>query len=261
MKTAIIDADHIFFIALTGEKVLDESGEPIKQDGKFVYRQRTFEESCNVADSYITSILDLTQATDYIGFYSGSSTYRKQTYSEYKANRKDLEPLNNLDLMKGYLKDKWNFIWLSYEFVEQGVNNIYETDDYVASFYKQNKETSFIVSPDKDLLALEGNHYNPKRNEWVNNESWVADVNFWKSMIIGDTSDNIKGIPGKGEKYAEKAIVGLDSDFKKIVLEEYVNFFGEYKGIKQFYVNYMSLKIVDSLDVKQFIPIRYEIKR
>jgi 5'-3' exonuclease len=250
MKTAIIDGDHIFYLSLTGEKLLDENNEPIKVDGKFTYRDRTFEESCNVVDTYLTNILEVTNATHYVGFFGGSSKSRKEIYPEYKANRKDAEPLKNLYEMKVHLADKWKFHWLS--------GCIDETDDYVASFYSQNSQKSFIVSPDKDLLGLEGTHYNPKRNEWITNESWVADVNFWKSMVTGDTVDNIKGIPGKGEKYADKVIVGLDNDFKKYVLEEYVNFFGEYKGIEEFYKNYKCLKIKTDLITDSFTLIKWD---
>ncbi len=57
MKIACIDVDHVFYLSLTGEKILDENGEPVKVDGKFTYRERTFEESCKVADDYITNIL------------------------------------------------------------------------------------------------------------------------------------------------------------------------------------------------------------
>jgi predicted nucleic acid-binding protein len=250
-KIAVIDADFLFFVALTGEKILDKNNEPIKIDGKFTYRERTFEESCNIADNYITNLLNVTEATHYIGFHSGSSLSRKYINSEYKANRKNLEPLPNLELLKNHFRHKWNFVRINPDY-----SCLDETDDYVASFVKQ-VPNSFIVSPDKDLLGLEGTHYNPKRNEWITNESWVADVNFWKSMITGDTVDNIKGIPGKGEKYANKVIVGLDNDFKKYVLEEYVNFFGEYKGIEEFYKNYKCLKIKTDLITDSFTPIKW----
>ena len=152
-KIACIDVDHIFYLSLTGEKILDENGEPIKVDGKFTYRERTFEESCKVADDYITNILNVTESDGYIGFFGGSSKYRKNIYPEYKANRKDLEPLKNLTEMKSYLADKWNFEWLgNSEQQKELFNCVYETDDYVASFVKQTPD-SFIISPDKDLLG------------------------------------------------------------------------------------------------------------
>jgi len=252
MKIACIDVDHIFYLSLTGEKILDENGEPVKVDGKFTYRERTFEESCKIADDYITNILNITEATNYIGFFGGSSKSRKEIYPEYKANRKDLEPLKNLPQMKTYLGDKWNFVFLlGYE---------YETDDFVASFVKQTPN-SFIISPDKDLLGLVGNHYNPRKNEWVYVAGSTAENNFWCSMITGDTSDNIKGIPGKGIKYAENLIKEDEegTPYQSLILQEYVNYFGEYKGIEEFYKNYKCLKIKNDLDISMFTPIEWEL--
>lgn len=253
-KIAVIDVDHIFYLSLTGEKILDENGEPIKVDNKFTYRERTFEESCNVADTYITNILNITNATHYVGFFGGSSMSRKTIYPEYKANRKDLEPLKNMYEMKVHLADKWKFHWLA--------GCIDETDDYVASFIKQTPD-SFIVSPDKDLLGLEGNHYNPKKNEWVYTADSAAINNFWCSMICGDTVDNIKGLPGKGLKhyiYVTQDVSPLDAKYLgQIVFEQYVKHY-EYNydlAIKEFYKNYQCLKIKDDLIVDSFKPIEW----
>jgi 5'-3' exonuclease len=276
-KIACIDVDHIFYLSLTGEKILDENGEPIKVDGKFTYRERTFEESCKVADDYITNILNVTESDGYIGFFGGSSKYRKNIYPEYKANRKDLEPLKNLTEMKSYLADKWNFEWLgNSEQQKELFNCVYETDDYVASFVKQTPD-SFIISPDKDLLGLEGNHYNPKKNEWVTIDEITAYYNFWKSMVCGDTTDNIKGLPGRGEAYFKKledSWIGVNSlpdtyiegkekysvkiDISQKILYEYIYMFGEYGGIQEFYKNYMCLKIKNDLNVSGFEPVKWE---
>lgn len=252
MKIACFDVDHVFYLSLTGEKILDENGEPIKVDNKFTYRERTFEESCNVADTYITNILNITNATHYVGFFGGSSMSRKTIYPEYKANRKDLEPLKNMYEMKVHLADKWKFHWLA--------GCIDETDDYVASFIKQTPN-SFIVSPDKDLLGLEGNHYNPKKNEWVYVTPQESNVLFWKSMICGDTADNIKGLPGK----ADKAFEGIrqESELVNVELEvmifrAYLKHYNNYDlGIKEFYKNYQCLKIKDDLIVDSFKPIEW----
>ncbi|MFN9114834.1 MAG: hypothetical protein ACK5XN_32645 [Bacteroidota bacterium] len=263
MKIACIDVDHIFYLSLTGEKILYENGEPIKVDGKFTYRERTFEESCKVADDYITNILNVTEATHYIGFFGGSSKSRKDIYPEYKANRKDLEPLKNLTEMKQYLIDKWTFIELRHipfnkKYDTFWLNIDYETDDYVASFVNSN-DYSFIVSPDKDLLSLEGNHYNPRKNEWVYVDQPTAYHNFWVSMIVGDTSDNIKGIPGKGPKYAE-ALIEEDEQgtlYPMLIFQEYTKHFGEHLGIQEFYKNYMCLKIKNDLDISTFAVIEW----
>ncbi len=257
-KIAVFDADHIFFLVLTGEKILDINGEPIKVDNKFTYRERTFEESCNIADNYITNILNMTGSTHYIGFYSGNSQSRKTINPEYKANRAHLQPLPNLHEMKVYLQDKWKFVWLS-----NVKFNECETDDYVASFLKQ-IPNSFIVSPDKDLLGLEGTHYNPKQNVWITVDKAQEEMYFWKSMICGDTADNIKGLPGKGIKAWEdwtQDVTHLDYlVLGKIAYEMYVNHY-DYNWdnvINEFHKNYKCLKLVTNLDISLFTPIEWK---
>lgn len=258
MKIAVIDVDHLFFICLTGEKILDINGLPVKVDNKFTYRERTFEESCNIADTYITNLLNVTEATHYIGFFGGSSISRVKIYPEYKANRKDLEPLKNLSQMKIHLYHKWKFVWLS----DWNGWNEHETDDYVASFVKQTPN-SFIISPDKDLLGLEGNHYNPKKNEWVYVPECNAINNFWCSMICGDTVDNIFGLKNRGIKfylYLTQDVSPLDAKvLGNIVFEAYVDYY-QYNydlAIKEFYKNYQCLKIKDDLIVDSFKPIEW----
>lgn len=256
MKLAVIDIDHLFFLCLTGEKILDISGQPIKEDNRFVYRERTLEESILIADNYITNILNITNCDSYIGFFGGSSQSRKLINPEYKANRVGLEPLKNLHEMKVYLQDKWKFVWLANIKFNQ-----YETDDYVCSFVKQTPN-SFIVSPDKDLLNLVGVHYNPKQNKEITITEEQEDIYFWKSMIIGDVADNIVGIYGKGEKFVDK----LFNEFEVFnppniyraprhtkVFQAYL----EYSTIDEFYKNYKCLKLREDLDVSSFVPIAW----
>ncbi len=253
MKTAVIDVDHIFYLSLTGEKVLDEMGQPVKVDNKFVYRERTIEESYLIADRYIINILNLTGAKEYVGFFGGSSLSRKVINEEYKANRKDTEPLPNLELMKSYLRGKWYFYRLnpgSYD----------ETDDYVASYMVQNPDC-FIISPDKDLLNLEGTHYNPKKNEWVTT-SKLAEYNFfWKSMVCGDTADNIPGIKGLGEKAFEGIMQTADLvnvPLSIMVFRAYIEKYGEVQAVKEFYKNYSCLYLKKDLDLGWIFPTKWE---
>ncbi len=59
-----------------------------------------------------------------------------------------------------------------------------------------------------------------------------------------------KGIPGKGVKHAEKVLdnevlLANDMNYAEMTFSEYLDLFGEQKGIEEFYKNYKSLKIVD----------------
>ena len=66
-------------------------------------------------------------------------------------------------------------------------------------------------------------------------------------MIIGDSTDNIKGLEGKGKAFADKLLINIDDEesLRTTVFEEYINQYGEYKGIEKFYQNYKCLKIMD----------------
>jgi hypothetical protein len=253
-KCAIIDADFLFYICLQGNKVLDELGEPIKENGKFVYTEKPFEQACNEIDSFITNLLNVTNADSYIGFFGGSSNYRLQYNNDYKANRKDLVPLNNMKEMKCYLADKWKFNWLA--------GQSFETDDVCLSFNKENKD-SFIISPDKDLKYTTGIRYCPKKNEWIETNEQDEAYFFWQSMIIGDAADGISGLKGKGIKYFERLFNLHIKDKKNIalyptmILTEYITYYGELNGIKEYYKNYFSLKLRNDLDTSMYYPIEW----
>jgi 5'-3' exonuclease len=246
MKTAIIDCDHILYMCLHGIKRLDELGLPIKEDNKFVYDPKPFELACEEANKYLHDILQVTEAEAYIGFIGGSSKERKEVNSDYKSNRTKERPANFIELMT-HLRMNWNIFLIT----------DHETDDYVASYAKQ-IPNSFTVSPDKDINGLIGDHWNPKRIEWTNVNDHYARLYFWSSMITGDSSDGVKGLPGKGPKYAERVLESIHI-FKdtvgSIILTEYIEHHKDLDvAIEEYYKNYKSLKIKDNL------PITFEVK-
>lgn len=222
-RVAIIDADSICFIAHwdSDSKSFDKSLEDILQS----------------TDQIISNILITIGASKYIGFVGyGRCAERNAVYPEYKANRKDKEPLKHLRAIKDHMVDKWKFV---------GLHGI-EADDMVNSV-RVKIDGSIICAIDKDLLMLEGTHYNYKKNEWVTVSQEDAALYFWKSMIIGDSVDNIKGLEGKGKAFADKLLLNIDDEqsLRIVVFEEYINHYGEYEGISKFYQNYICLKIKD----------------
>jgi len=222
-KIALIDADSIVFIAHwdSDNKTYDKPLEVIKQS----------------IDSIISSILINTKVNKYLGYVGYTrAQFRYDAYPEYKANRKDREPLPFYKEAKQHMIDHWQFIPL------HGI----EADDVVNMLIIK-IDNSFICAIDKDLLQLEGTHYNYKTNEWVTTSKQEADLFFWKSMIIGDSTDNIKGLEGKGKAFASVLLTTEnDVDYMRtLVFDEYINQYGEYKGIEKFYQNYKCLKIMD----------------
>ena len=153
-------------------------------------------------------------ATDYIVFALDSEgpTFRKEIYPEYKANR----PAPPEDLMKQ--------LPVAIQWVEKmGFANLskscYEADDVIATLAKCGKEQGIvtkIVSSDKDLYQLLDDDqvylYDWVKKKTVDEKGCVEKfgvlpkyfVDF--QALIGDSSDNVPGVPGIGPKTASKLI-------------------------------------------------------
>lgn len=148
LKIAIIDLDSVLFSIGNGNKVLDEQGEPVKEDGKFVYTEKTELELIEASDFWMNKILTDSKAESYIAYIKGFKTTnnRKEINSEYKSSRPKTSPWY-WNFVKEYLILKWKAI---------PVHNV-EVDD-VVNITKQHINGSFIVAIDNDLLFLEGTH-------------------------------------------------------------------------------------------------------
>ncbi len=169
-------------------------------------------------DKTIENILLSVKATEYKIFVSGANNFRKQVDPSYKANRTQPDPKWRKEC-KQHLINKWGAI------VAHGC----EADDYTGIF--QTRDT-IICGIDKDLLQIPGAHYQWEivRGGKVVRPSQFIEIseldglrNFYKQMLTGDTSDNIRGIDGIGPKKAAKLIDPLDDEHSMYlaVMEEY----------------------------------------
>ena len=153
-------------------------------------------------------------ATDYIVFAMDSEgpTFRKEIYPEYKANR----PAPPEDLMQQ--------LPVAIRWVEKmGFANLskarFEADDVIATLTKCGKEQGIvakIVSSDKDLYQLLDDDqvyiYDWVKKKAVDEKGCLEKfgvhprdfVDF--QALIGDSSDNVPGVPGIGPKTASKLI-------------------------------------------------------
>lgn len=127
--------------------------------------------------------------------------WRYEFYPEYKANRQaNRKPFYAYEIDQ-YMRKKWDVV----------DDPHLEADDLIAmQAYSNRAALSYendmdyvVVSIDKDLLQIPGKHWN-----WVKEEE--TEVNGMEAMrllavqrIHGDSTDNIKGIPGWGEKTAQ----------------------------------------------------------
>ncbi len=109
-----------------------------------------------------------------------------------------------------------------------------EADDIVACL--QDMDNTYIVSKDKDLKQVPGYHYNWMTNTIELIKPDKALYHLAKQLLMGDTTDNIKLIPGLGEVGADKILseVSHPKQYIKRVLHEYQTRFGIFKGTDMF---------------------------
>jgi 5'-3' exonuclease len=149
-------------------------------------------------------------ATSYRAFLTGPSNFRKTINPQYKANRTAPKPKHLIALQK-YALDKLGAEWAP---------DTLEADDALSIHQDKVGGTTTICSLDKDMLQVPGKHF-----QWaIGTLSWSRPDNFveqteleglrlfYEQCIKGDSSDNVKGIPGLGEVKARKALAGLTTE-------------------------------------------------
>ncbi len=240
--------DSMLYSAFMPNKVNDpETGEPKKEDGKFVYTPKTDDEIRATLDGIMYHIFKEGEFTHYIAFVKGSNTTNDRLIinPEYK-NQRSKEIPEKWGITKQHAIEKWGAI---------EVSDI-EVDDAVR-ITNINTADSHIVAIDKDLLWLKGYNFNWRKNEWYFIDQDLEEEYLSRSLIIGDTVDNLKGLPGKGEKYCDKWAI------KKIsqALEHYMNEYGLGRGVDEFYKNFKCLYILENSDKFTEIPNPIEVPK
>jgi len=84
---------------------------------------------------------------------------------------------------------------------------------------------------------------------WVKTSKGDAYINFWKSMVCGDTADNIKGIEGSGEVAFNKILKICRDEVipvEDMVFTAYKKRYGQSQGIYEFQKNYRLLHILEN---------------
>ena len=157
-----------------------------------------------------------------VAFDVHAPTFRHKMYAEYKGTRKPMaeELRQQVPLMKEMLS-------------AMGIKTIdkegYEADDLLGTISKRAEREGLevsVVSGDRDLLQLASDHIKiripkTKRNGTEIEDYYAKDVLERYQVtpvqfidvkaLMGDTADNIPGVPGIGEKTATNLIVSYGS--------------------------------------------------
>ena len=160
--------------------------------------------------------LELTNPTHvFVAFDKGSKTFRHTEYSDYKGTR-DKAP-NEITYQFGILKDLLSSMNVNYLELDE-----YEADDILGTIAKLAQKEGFevdIFTGDRDYLQLVDDNifvYLTKKGiseiKLMDNNAIYEDFGISPKQLIevkalqGDSSDNIPGVKGVGEKTALKLI-------------------------------------------------------
>jgi DNA polymerase-1 len=187
---------------------------------------------------------------------SKERSFRKDLYEDYKANRPPAPP----DLKQQMIRVR--------EVVEAwGMTPIeapgFEADDVIATLVAQARDKGLrvvIVSADKDLLQLVGPDvvmYDTMRNKVFDAEETREKLGVEPEQVrdllalMGDSSDNIRGVPSVGQKTAAK------------LLEEYGSFEGIYANLESITRKALKAKLTehreDALASRELVTLRTDV--
>ena len=92
-----------------------------------------------------------------------------------------------------------------------------------------------LASKDKDMLQIEGKHYNYSTDTWLLVTEEQSEKNIWEQVLKGDSSDSVQGIPGIGAKKAETMLGEHPVErYPFIALAAYIKYFGIRVGALKF---------------------------
>lgn len=149
------------------------------------------------------------------GYLTGTNNFRHEiaVTAPYKGNR-IMEKPYHFQLLREYMERAWGFE------VIDGM----EADDAIGiEAYRNEPEETIIVSIDKDLNMIRGNHFNFVKDEkyYVTDEEAIR--NFYLQILTGDKVDNIIGLQGIGPVKSKKLLKDCNTELEmyEAVLKAY----------------------------------------
>lgn len=223
-KILLIDGNSLMFrayyaTAYTGNLMQNKSG---------LYTNAIFG-FCNMIHKLLNENVDKV----FVAFDAGKQTFRHKQFDDYKGGRKPMP--SEFKVQIPYIKQ-----YLDIMNIKHFESLDYEADDLVAAYAvlgNNNNHEIMVVSGDKDLLQLaKGNITVALTKKGITELDEYTEFNFKEKMgfesyqvpdykgLVGDSSDNLPGIKGIGEKTALKLLEEYGS------LENIVNNVSNLKG-------------------------------
>jgi len=181
---AILDADSYCFRTAVGSDNV-----PLEQVQEWL-------------DNNINQTLDAVGAKEQVLYLTGKNNFRYTAFPEYKVGRKGKERPKWEQALRQYLVDQWQ---------AEIVDGI-EADDACGIKQYSYQGQSILCHQDKDLNQLRGRHYNFVKREFYSQSVEEADTYFFYQLLVGDSTDGIKGASGIGKVKAARILDGLSTN-------------------------------------------------
>ena len=226
-KLLIIDADSLIWAV--AYKFSEEKLSP--EDVWMVENRCTLE---------LKDILVESKCTEFVGLMAGSTPVFRNNLAlsqPYKGTRKEkpdwyteLSPI-----IKGFLESKYGFQTVEGIEVDDALSMIANTYAHRVRQPEEEEIELILASKDKDMLQIEGNHYNYSTKKWLLVTEEQSEQNLWEQVLKGDSSDSVGGIPGIGAKKASTILEEQPVErYPFVVLAAYIKFFGIRVGTLKF---------------------------
>lgn len=187
MTTALVDADIIAFKSAIAVEGQGDELVPAKEEDAFAYAEVMLREWTRPVKPNKTILCFSDVKRKY---------FRHDIYPEYKMNRKESKRPMFLAAVRDYLQKHHSWSVLP------GL----EADDLLG-IYGTHPDIldPVVISIDKDMFTLPVKFFNPdKMKRWIRINKAQADITMLQQSIMGDSTDNYKGIPGVGKVGANK---------------------------------------------------------
>jgi len=191
MTLILFDCESFIYRAVTACKILKQC-----ETDRFIFGEYwDLRKGMDYFNNQVDTITQNLRCNDIILVVGDKDNWRKEYCKTYKAQRQPTPEILY------YLKQE---ILNNYEWVS--LKNL-EADDTCRIMYEDMKTypcRKIIAAIDKDFKTFPCELYNPDKNELVVINKQEAEFNLMKQVIMGDTCDNYKGIPGYGEVTTSK---------------------------------------------------------
>jgi hypothetical protein len=228
-------------------------------------------------------ILEVTKADYYYCFTEGNTSFRKQLFSHFKADRNHSWVLFKTDLVK-WAKDNLGLIYDDY----------LESDDYCAFYSNLNyamndtdlipfykpvngaKPTNITVCTiDGDFKQIPGNHYNYNTKEFFTVTKEEAEFNLWQQVLIKGHNNKLDYLEKCGDDTAIKYLNKWKKNLRLGVIKSFmdgidkkdysdirssINGYGIPEGTAKFSRAYIQAYLLKNIDEILKINPEFELK-